>query len=161
MGETATAYCGSPVGTIQVSGNSTGITAILFVEEPQLPTGELAYVDTCIRQLEEYFQGARRTFSIPVSPQGTAFQQRVWSALQTIPYGETTSYGALAAMLGDTKAVRAVGAANGRNTINIVIPCHRVIGANGTLVGYGGSLWRKQWLLEHEGAIEQPGLFTL
>lgn len=159
MSETATAYYQSPLGSVKVSGNSEGITAVFFVEEEQPPTGALASVDACIRQIEEYFQGIRREFSVPLAPQGTPFQMRVWEALQTIPYGTTTTYAAIATLLGDINAVRAVGAANGRNAISIIIPCHRVIGADGSLTGYAGGLWRKQWLLEHEGALAQPGLF--
>jgi len=102
------------------------------------------------RQLDEYFAGERRTFDLPLAPRGTPFQQRVWSALRDMPYGATTSYGALALRLGDPNATRAVGAANGRNPISIIVPCHRVIGASGSLTGFGGGLERKRWLLEHE-----------
>lgn len=161
MSETASACFISPLGIIKVRGTTEGVTAIEFVEEQEGTTGILPCIETCIRQLEEYFQGTRREFSVVLAPQGTAFQQRVWNALQTVPYGTTTSYAAIAAMLGNTNAVRAVGAANGRNAIPIIIPCHRVIGSNNTLVGYAGGLWRKQWLLEHEGALEQNSLFAL
>jgi len=106
-----------------------------------------------IAQLHEYFDRRRTVFDLPLAPVGTPFQQRVWTALLDIPHGVTISYGELATRLGDPKASRAVGLANGRNPISIVIPCHRVIGANGNLTGYGGGLDRKEWLLRHEGAL--------
>jgi methylated-DNA-[protein]-cysteine S-methyltransferase len=104
-------------------------------------------------QLAEYFARSRTTFDIPLDPPGTPFQQRVWEALRAIPYGTTLSYSDLASRLGDLRATRAVGAANGKNPIPIIVPCHRVIGANGALTGFGGGLDRKRWLLEHEGAL--------
>ncbi len=110
------------------------------------------------RQLEEYFAGDRQTFDLPLKPLGTEFQQAVWHALTTIPYALTTSYGQLSRQIDRPKASRAVGAANGRNPIPIIIPCHRVIGSNGTLTGFAGGLAAKQWLLEHE---EQCQGFTL
>jgi methylated-DNA-[protein]-cysteine S-methyltransferase len=103
-------------------------------------------------QLDQYFAGKRQVFDVPLAPRGTGFQRDVWAVLQTIPFGVTWSYGRVARQLGRPRAVRAVGAANGRNPISIVIPCHRVIGADGSLTGYGGGLPRKRWLLEHEGA---------
>jgi methylated-DNA-[protein]-cysteine S-methyltransferase len=110
-----------------------------------MPLGE------AVRQLSEYFAGTRRTFHLPLRLQGTEFQQRVWRELTEIPYGETWSYGQLARRIGNPNASRAVGLANGRNPISILVPCHRVIGADGSLTGYGGGLERKQWLLAHEG----------
>jgi methylated-DNA-[protein]-cysteine S-methyltransferase len=104
-------------------------------------------------QLAEYFAGSRTTFSIPLEPVGTPFQRRVWEALRAIPYGTMLSYSDLARRLGDVRATRAVGAANGRNPIPIIVPCHRVVGANGDLTGFGGGLDRKRWLLEHEGVL--------
>ena len=104
----------------------------------------------CRSQLDEYFGGKRRIFDLKLEPRGTAFQERVWHELLRIPYGETRSYKDIAIDVGNSQAVRAVGMANGRNPISIIIPCHRVIGINGDLVGYGGELWRKQWLLDHE-----------
>ncbi|HKA87564.1 MAG TPA: methylated-DNA--[protein]-cysteine S-methyltransferase [Haliangiales bacterium] len=107
-------------------------------------------------QLAEYFAGERTEFDLPLGPSGTAFQESVWKALQGIPYGETVSYGTIAARIGRPSAVRAVGAANGANPIAIVIPCHRVIGADGSLTGYGGGELRKKWLLDHERAVASP-----
>jgi methylated-DNA-[protein]-cysteine S-methyltransferase len=103
-----------------------------------------------MRQLTEYFSGKRKTFTITLAPQGTPFQQRVWQALQSIPYGRTLSYGQIAKAIGKPKAARAVGAANGQNPVSIIVPCHRVIGSNGKLVGYGGGLSIKEALLAHE-----------
>ena len=104
----------------------------------------------CIEQLIQYFYGERRNFELPINQQGTAFQQEVWSQLMAIPFAKTISYIELARRTGDTKATRAVASANGKNNVCIIVPCHRVIGANGELVGYSGGLWRKKWLLEHE-----------
>ena len=104
----------------------------------------------CVEQLIQYFHGERRIFEFPISQPGTAFQQGVWIELMTIPYGKTISYLDLALKTGDRKATRAVANANGRNNVAIVVPCHRVIGSNKELIGYGGGLWRKKWLLEHE-----------
>lgn len=107
-------------------------------------------LDEAARQLTEYFSGDRTKFDLPLRPEGTDFQQRVWRALRDIPFGETWSYGELARHIGNPTASRAVGLANGRNPISIVIPCHRVIGANGSMTGYGGGIERKRWLLAHE-----------
>ena len=104
-------------------------------------------------ELEEYFDGRRRTFTVPLAPNGTEFQRSVWSALTEIPYGKTISYAELARRLGNEAAVRAVGAANGRNPIPVIVPCHRVIGSDGSLTGFGGGLPRKKWLLQHENAL--------
>lgn len=108
-------------------------------------------------QLQEYFAGTRTTFDLPLEPSGTDFQLSVWELLRKIPYGVTTSYGELARRLGDPKASRAVGAANGANPIPIIVPCHRVVGSKGELTGFGGGLDRKRWLLEHEGALMRLG----
>ena len=112
--------------------------------------GKNEFTEEAVRQMQEYFAGTRKTFSVPLHAPGTEFQQRVWAALREIPFGEMRSYGEIAAAIGDPKAVRAVGTANGMNRIAIMIPCHRVIGADGALTGYGGGLWRKDWLLKHE-----------
>ncbi len=107
-------------------------------------------VQACIAQLQAYFEGSLLDFDLPLSAEGTDFQQKVWGLLREIPYGQTISYMELAKRLGNTKAIRAVGLANGSNPMAIVVPCHRVIGSDGKLVGYGGDLWRKAWLLQHE-----------
>ena len=112
----------------------------------------IKHVNECINQLDEYFSGERKIFHIDVILKGTEFQRKVWNTLKEIPYGVTVSYAMIAGKIGNKKAVRAVGNANNKNPVSIIIPCHRVIGSDGSLTGYGGGLWRKKWLLEHEGA---------
>jgi methylated-DNA-[protein]-cysteine S-methyltransferase len=147
----------SPVGQLLLTGSKTALTAVYFPTSRHGPRGldgsASEVVEGARRQLQEYFAGARTTFDVPLDPVGSAFERRVWDALRAIPYGTTVGYGELARRLGDPRASRAVGAANGRNPIPIIVPCHRVIGARGELTGYGGGLDRKRWLLEHEGAL--------
>ena len=150
----------TPVGDLclQRVPDPEQIVSIRFVDEPIHPLKK--YLSTgdaldplyreCQQQLEAYFAGKLRRFDFPMTQPGTDFQQRVWAELLRIPFGSTISYQALSIRLGDVKAIRAVGTANGRNNLAIVVPCHRVIGSNGSLVGYAGGLARKQWLLEHE-----------
>jgi len=148
----------SPLGPLLIHAADHGLRGIHFVDEKYYPgigndwieDGSHSLLFAAAAQLREYFAGQRTTFDLPLDPQGTAFQRNVWQALQQIPYGETLSYGQLARRIGDIKAVRAVGAANGRNPISIVVPCHRVIGADGGLTGYAGGLPRKQALLRLE-----------
>lgn len=142
----------SPVGALGIETDGDAITAVTFhARQPVSPrvSGVAADVQ---RQLHEYFEGRRTTFDVPLAPEGTAFQRDVWNALLRIPYGETTTYGQLARTIGRPSAVRAVGAANGQNPIPIIIPCHRVIGSDGRLVGFGGGLNVKRFLL----ALERP-----
>ncbi|MBI5729667.1 MAG: methylated-DNA--[protein]-cysteine S-methyltransferase [Ignavibacteriales bacterium] len=108
------------------------------------------YIEKCVEQLDEYFKGERKIFDLRLEPERTGFQKRVWDELLKIPYGETRSYMEITKLLGDPKAIRAVANANGQNKISIIIPCHRVIGSDGSLTGYGGGLWRKKWFLDHE-----------
>lgn len=145
-------YMESPVGILAIQGTADYISAISFIDEKKLePTPDAApLLHTCALQLREYFDKKRKVFDLPISQPGTAFQQTVWHHLTTIPYGETITYLALAKRIGNVKSIRAVGTTNGRNQLAIVVPCHRVIGANGALTGYAGGLWRKQWLLDHE-----------
>lgn len=117
-------------------------------------------INDCAEQLIEYFQGKRRNFTVPVYQDGTDFQQIVWNELLGIPYGKTISYQTLSKKIGDVKAIRAVGATNGKNKIAVIVPCHRVIGSHGDLTGYAAGLWRKKWLLEHELKIAH-GVQTL
>lgn len=145
-----TSYISTPVGNLQLQCNDEGITKVSFWEEAISSADEHPLLSMCRRELEEYFAGQRKDFSIPLQLNGTTFQTRVWTALQNISYGKTVSYMDLSKTLGDIKAIRAVGTANGRNKIAIIVPCHRVIGSNSSLTGYAGGLWRKQWLLEHE-----------
>lgn len=149
-------YYLSPIGLIQLQGNETYITHILFTSD-NVQKQDIASVPQtwelgkqAIQQLSEYFAGKRTEFTLPLHPQGTAFQVAVWNALQTIPFGETRSYGEIASTIGKPKAARAVGLANNRNPLAIVIPCHRVIGANGNLTGYAGGLDCKAFLLNLE-----------
>lgn len=163
MGESsAMCHLDTPLGTLLIIGNEAGVRAIRFLNEapPALPDESPPMVlSVCAQQLREYFEGQRRSFEVPLDLRGTPFQLRVWELLQRIPFGETRTYLDLALALGDVKAVRAVGAANGQNPVPIIVPCHRVIGQDGQLVGYGGGLWRKEWLLAHEGRPRQPRLF--
>ena len=153
----------SPGGPLTLTSDGAALTGIYFHkqrhgEAPEGPLGADKIIDATRKQLDSYFAGKRRTFDVPLAPRGTAFQTRVWSALTKIPYGETKSYGAIANVIGSPKAVRAVGAANGRNPIPIIIPCHRVIGANGSLTGFGGGMAWKELLLDLEkGALFPAG----
>ena len=140
----------SPLGWITVTDDSKAITGIGFEKTDSQKIQENALNQEAIRQLKEYFEGIRSVFSLPLAPQGTEFQQKVWAALQEIPYGETRSYKEIAIQCGSGKACRAVGMANHRNPIGIVIPCHRVVGSSGKLTGYAGGLDKKQYLLELE-----------
>ncbi|MGB0523365.1 MAG: methylated-DNA--[protein]-cysteine S-methyltransferase [Flammeovirgaceae bacterium] len=161
-------YCHfqTPLGWLQIIGTATSIESVQFHDEA--PSDQSLFIpkilQNCQIQLEEYLTGKRNYFdNLPLAPQGSIFQQSVWKQLQGIPFGKTTSYLQIAQQLGDRNAVRAVGAANGNNPIAIIIPCHRVIGSDGSLTGYAGGLWRKRWLLEHEqevsGAERQLKLF--
>ena len=147
-------YISSPVGPIEISGDDDFVSKVLFVDEVKADTEHLPKViRDCKQQLEEYFAGTRTEFSLLLSQSGTDFQRRVWTELCNIPYGKTTSYMQLSKNLGDVKAIRAVGTANGRNNLAIIVPCHRVIGSNGTLVGYAGGLDKKKWLLDFEARM--------
>lgn len=141
----------SPIGFFEIRATENGIKSILFIEPSEKTEHKpFSLVQKCIDQFKEYFAGQRRDFDVPLAPEGTLFQKKVWDELSKIPYGTTTTYLEIARQIGNPKAVRAIGGANGKNPINIIVPCHRVIGANGKLVGYGGGLWRKEWLLNHE-----------
>jgi methylated-DNA-[protein]-cysteine S-methyltransferase len=149
-------YLPSPIGDLLLIGDGTHLTGLYTAEHVRMPTElgvrsdrEFAEVRS---QLAEYFAGERADFSVPLKPAGTPFQQRVWQRLREIPLGQTSSYGELAADIGQPTAVRAVGMANGRNPISIIVPCHRVVGSTGALTGYAGGLAAKRWLLDHERA---------
>jgi len=157
-------YHDTPVGRLLLAGDNTALRALYFesggrAREPEATwsASRSPFSDVC-RQLDEYFAGTRMRFELPLAPQVTAFRRRVLDALLTIPYGQTRSYGEIARQIGSPKASRAVGAANGANPIPIIIPCHRVIGSNGALTGFGGGLDTKQFLLRHEAA--HSGLFA-
>ena len=157
-----TAILDSPLGSIEVRGDDFGLASVIFLDEktPVTPKGETPLELTRThQQLTEYFAGKRKHFDLKLNPSGTEFQRRVWQQLQTIPIGKTASYLDIAKDLGDAKTIRAAASANGKNPISIIIPCHRVIGTDGSLTGYAGGLWRKKWLLEHEQNTEQLVLF--
>lgn len=148
----------SPIGPLRLVSDGEHLCGLYMGEENANQTGrqqrhDPALLCEAVRQLKAYFAGDLHQFDLPLAAAGTAFQKRVWRALCDIPYGETISYGELARRIGNPKASRAVGLANGRNPISIVVPCHRVIGANGALTGYGGGLPRKRWLLQHEAGV--------
>jgi len=154
----------SPIGELLLVGDGTSLTQLLMLNQKYYGSEtqeDWQRDDTIFRaareQLEAYFAGELRAFDLPLAPSGTAFQQKVWQALRDIPYAQTESYGALAKRIDSPKASRAVGMANGHNPISIIVPCHRVIGANGNLTGYGGGIERKRWLLEHEGYLKKSG----
>jgi methylated-DNA-[protein]-cysteine S-methyltransferase len=149
----------SPVGPLRLYARNDELSALYLPNAgsvPDEPTKVTDVLAAAADQLREYFAGHRRAFDLPLAPEGTGFQQRVWTALLAIPYGQTRSYGQIAAAVGRPAASRAVGAANGRNPIAIIVPCHRVIGSSGQLTGYGGGLPTKRWLLAHEGAATLP-----
>jgi methylated-DNA-[protein]-cysteine S-methyltransferase len=169
MNEIAIDTLDAPVGRIVVAAGRHGVTHAQLESSAKIPGSDGArngatarrHLDHAIGALEEYFTGTRRAFhDLELSPSGTDFQLRVWRALRTIPYGTTMGYGELATAIGDPGAARAVGMANNRNPLMIIVPCHRVIGADGSLVGYGGGLPNKEWLLRHEGVLE-PTLFSV
>lgn len=144
-------YYESPIGLIEIGGTAGAILWLNFVNIQREKFESHPVVDEAVRQIAEYFDRKRREFEIDISFAGTDFQKQVWRQLLRVPYGKVASYKKIATSVNKPKAVRAVGAANGRNPISIIVPCHRIIGSNGKLVGYGGGLWRKEWLLEHEG----------
>ena len=150
----------SPVGILEISGSTSGIRSILFINENVEPKEVPECLQDCVNQLNEYFKGTRKQFELVIDPVGTDFQLKVWKQLQTIPFGKTISYLDLARLTGSETNTRAVGNANGKNKINIVVPCHRVIGSNGKLTGYGGGLWRKEILLKLEMGKTMSGLFS-
>ncbi len=158
-------YYKSPIGTTEIVGDENGIQSVSLLDEdfstplevtkPDLPN----FLQDCIVQLDEYFAGTRTEFDLKLNPKGTEFQQRVWKELLNIPFNKVRTYLEQTKALGDVKAIRAVASANGKNPIAIIIPCHRVIGSDGSLTGYAGGLWRKKWLLEHENPVKQQSLF--
>ncbi len=145
----------SPIGGLELSATDNALSRITFLKnEPDESSGSAHPVlEQAAAELKAYFAGKRSSFSVPLKPRGSEFQKSVWEVLRQIPFGQTTSYGRLAQILGDPNKVRAVGKANGQNPIPIIIPCHRVIGANNSLVGYSGGIPKKRYLLKHEGAI--------
>ena len=145
-------YLDSPIGYIEIVGSADAVREVNFVEEKRridMPSNQV--VDKAVSQIKEYLDGGRKEFTIPLELEGTEFQQKVWQALLRVGYGKTVSYKYIAEAVGNPKAVRAVGVANSRNPVAIIVPCHRIIGSNGSLTGYASGIWRKEWLLRHEG----------
>lgn len=153
------AFIESPLGVTKIEGDEQGIAVISVLSKGEISTEIPAVLQLAVVQLQEYFAGNRTEFTFAMNPKGTDFQQKVWRELLQIPYGKTTSYLELSKKLGDVKAIRAVASANGKNPLWIVVPCHRVIGTDGSLTGYAGGLWRKKWLLDHENPLKQQTLF--
>lgn len=154
------AYINTPLGVGKIEGDAHGISEISIVESDEEITQVIPEVlEEAVYQLREYFEGTRQEFDLDLNPEGTDFQKKVWQALLEIPFGRTVSYLDLAKNLKDPKAIRAIAAANSKNPLWIVVPCHRVIGSDGSLTGYAGGLHRKQWLLDHESPYKQASLF--
>jgi methylated-DNA-[protein]-cysteine S-methyltransferase len=157
----------SPLGTLTIVASDAGVRAVLWEDDDprrvrldhpieRVSPAQHVVLRLAVAQLEEYFHGDRRSFAVPLDARGTAFQQSAWTALCAIPFGTTISYGEQAAAMGDRRKARAVGAANGRNPISIVVPCHRVVGSGGALTGFAGGVDAKAWLLEHERSVANP-----
>jgi len=155
-----TTYYKTPIGTAKIVGNENGINSVSVIDKEIKTHEEIPkYLEDCVQQLDEYFNGERTEFQLKLNPQGTDFQKRVWNELLNVPYGKTRTYLEQTKTLGDVKAIRAVASANGKNPIWIIIPCHRIIGSDGSLTGYASGLWRKKWLLQHENPSRQQSLF--
>lgn len=160
MNNTFRGYYQSPIGTLEIRGTPNGISAVSFVDKAVVSMDASPKLKDCISQLDEYFSGKRKEFSIELDLRGTQFQKSVWHELQKIPFGNTVSYLAVAMVVGTRASARDVGSANGQNPIAIIVPCHRVIGSDGSLTGYRAGLWRKRWLLNFESSTPQAELFT-
>ena len=154
-----TVYIKTPLGITAITGDVNGVSEITVLEEGEVSAQIPVFLRDAVQQLQEYFNSQRTDFTFKLNPKGTDFQQKVWNALLDIPFGKTRTYLEQSKFLGDPKAIRAVATANGRNPLWIVVPCHRVIGTDGSLTGYAGGLWRKKWLLEHENPSPQHSLF--
>ena len=154
-----TVYIKTPLGIAKIMGDEKGISVISVSDEGIISSIIPSILQESVSQLNDYFEGQRNDFTFKLNPSGTEFQQKVWKGLLEVPFGKTMSYLELSKRLGDVKAIRAVASANGKNPLWIVVPCHRVIGSDGSLTGYAGGLWRKKWLLEHENPTTQQSLF--
>jgi methylated-DNA-[protein]-cysteine S-methyltransferase len=151
----------TPIGELSILADSAAVVEVSFMKPGDPSMQESSISHHAATELQAYFDGTLKCFTFPQQQAGTPFQQSVWQALQTIPYGTTLSYAALSVQMQQPKAIRAIAAANGRNDLAIIIPCHRVIGSSGKLIGYAGELWRKNWLLNHEREISQEGQLLL
>ena len=155
-----TTYYKTPLGTAKIVGDENGIQSVAVLDEDVSTSKEIPEcLQECVSQLDQYFSGERIHFDLKLNPQGTEFQKKVWDELLNIPFNKTRTYLEQSKALGDVKAIRAVASANGKNPIWIIIPCHRVIGSDGSLTGYAGGIWRKKWLLAHENPVKQQSLF--
>ena len=154
-----TAYIKTPLGIAKIEGDENGVSVITVLDEEETSNEIPLVLQEAVTQLNDYFEKKRTNFDFKLNPKGTDFQKKVWNALLEIPYGKTRTYLEQSKILGDVKAIRAVASANGKNPLWIVVPCHRVIGTDGSLTGYAGGLWRKKWLLEHENPTTQQSLF--
>ncbi|MEQ3661210.1 MAG: methylated-DNA--[protein]-cysteine S-methyltransferase [Flavobacterium sp.] len=154
-----TVFINTPLGTAKIKGDENGICLISILQEGEISKTIPLELKLAVKEINEYFEGRRTIFSFLMNPKGTDFQKKVWNALLEIPFGKTISYLDLSKQLGDVKAIRAVASANGKNPLWIVVPCHRVIGSDGSLTGYAGGLWRKKWLIDHENPVKQQTLF--
>lgn len=149
----------TPLGITTIIGNENGVSVIFVSDEGEVSNEIPMILQEAVSQLIDYFEGKRTDFDFKLNPKGTDFQKKVWNSLLEIPYGKTRTYLEQSKILGDVKAIRAMASANGKNPLWIVVPCHRVIGTDGSLTGYAGGLWRKKWLLEHESPNQQQALF--
>ena len=155
-----TAYLQTAIGILELKGDESGLASVLFVDVSKAIAAEIPLeLKESILQLTEYFDGKRKNFSLKLNPEGTEFQKKVWKQLSKIPFGKKVSYQQIANELGDPKVIRAAASANGKNPLSIIVPCHRVIGSDGSLTGYAGGLHRKKWLLEFESPVTQGSLF--
>lgn len=153
-------FVNTPLGVAEITGNKNGVSSVSVLDtKEKLSDYVPEELQNCVKQLQEYFEGSRKDFNLKLNPKGTEFQKKIWDLLLEIPFGKTTSYLKLSKKYGDVKAIRAVANANGKNPLWVIIPCHRVIGSDGSLTGYAGGLHRKQWLLNHESSSKQQSLF--
>ncbi len=153
-------YHKTPIGIAKITGSEKGLSSVSILDDKIEPTKEIPKIlKNCVDQLDEYFQKKRTKFELKLDPDGTHFQNEVWKELCEIPYAKTITYREQSIKMGQEKAIRAIASANGKNPIWLIIPCHRVIGSDGSLTGYAGGIWRKKWLLEHENPTNQMSLF--
>ncbi len=157
----STVFIETPLGIASITGDENGVSKIsITADKEHIPSDKIPdELKDVVTQLQDYFEGNRTDFNIDLNPSGTDFQKRVWRELSNIPFGKTVSYLDIAKRLGDPKCIRAAATANGKNPLWVVVPCHRVIGSDGSLTGYAGGLWRKKWLLDHENPVKQQSLF--
>ncbi len=157
----STVFIETPLGIASITGDENGVSKIsITADKEQVPSDKIPdELKDVVIQLQDYFEGNLTEFNIDLNPSGTDFQKRVWRELSNIPFGKTVSYLDIAKQLGDPKCIRAAASANGKNPLWVVVPCHRVIGSDGSLTGYAGGLWRKKWLLDHENPVKQQSLF--